>query len=77
MNDVVEDARLEQALRLLMHGVPGREVIGHHAPGDAAADDVAQRVEDLPQGMLALGCVFAHERQIRRDKARGRPTPHR
>ena|SRR5579883_1163921 len=38
------------------------------APLGPQADDPAQTMEDLAQGVLSLGCLRAHQGQVRRDK---------
>jgi hypothetical protein len=45
-----EAARTHPPLRLLVHHLPGRQVVGHHAPLATATHDVTQRVEHFPQG---------------------------
>jgi len=54
---------------LLVDGVPGRQVMGDEPLGCACAYHPAQSVEDFAQGMLALGCLFGHQGQIRDDKS--------
>lgn len=48
------------ALGLIVPGVPGREIVRHRAPRSARANQPAQRIEDLPQRVLALRSVFRH-----------------
>ena len=54
VHHLFEDPGLEPALGLLVDGVPRRQVVGHKAPLAAAAHDVAQTIEDLPQGVIPL-----------------------
>lgn len=44
---VFKHARLQPALRWLVHRVPVREGVGHHAPLQAGAYDVAQRDNEM------------------------------
>src|SRR5665213_819223 len=50
----LKTSRRQPALRLLIHRRPGRKIVRHGAPGNAVSDDVAQGVEQLPQGVVAL-----------------------
>jgi len=45
----LEDTRRQPTLRLLLHGEPGRQIIGHGAPSYAVTQYVAQAVEKLTQ----------------------------
>jgi hypothetical protein len=54
---------------LLVDDVPRRQVVGHHPPLHAGADDEAQPVEDLAQAMLPLGGSLVHQRQIGDDES--------
>ena len=52
-----EDPRRQPTLRLLIHGEPRRQIIGHGAPSCAVTQHVAQAVESLAQrgaGVAAL-----------------------
>jgi signal transduction histidine kinase len=62
----VEHARRDPPLRLLVHGRPRRQVVGHHPPSLAAAHDVTHAVEYLAQVVLTLRGVLGHERQVGR-----------
>ena len=53
----------EPALALLVHRMPGRQVMEHHPPRRARPDNPAQAVEDLVQAVLPLGSTFGHEGQ--------------
>src|SRR5262245_14461053 len=64
MDNGFKDAGLQPALALLVHRVPGRQVMGHQTPRRARSDQPTQAVEDLPQAMLALGSIFGYEGQI-------------
>jgi hypothetical protein len=64
MDEVFEHARAQPALRLLIDGGPGRQVVRQQAPLRAGAHDPAQAIEDLAQGVLALRGVFRHQRQV-------------
>lgn len=64
MGQFLEAAGVEPALRLLVDGRPGWQVVGHPAPGRPRLDDVAQAVEHLAQGVFALVRLFRQERQI-------------
>jgi hypothetical protein len=54
----------QPALRLLVDRVPQGQVVGHHAPGRTGTHEIAQTIEDLPQGMLALRGVLGHQGQV-------------
>jgi len=60
--------RRNPALRLLVDGLPRREVGGQHAPLGTGTDDPAQRVVHLADRVPALRRVFDHQTQIRGDK---------
>ena len=63
---VFKTTRAQPALRLLLHGVPRRQIVGHHPPRTTRAHKPPQPVEEFAQGMFALRRVFFHQRQIRR-----------
>jgi hypothetical protein len=64
MGHGLKAARLHPTLRLLINVLPGRQVMGHHAPLAAATHDVAQRVEKLAQRIVPLGRIFLHQHQV-------------
>ena len=68
VDHLLEDARFEPPLRLLVDRLPRRQVVGHVSPRRAGAYDPPQSVEDLAQVVLALGGVLPHEREVRGDK---------
>ena len=55
-------------LGLLIDDVPGRQIIGHHAPGGAGSHNPAQAVEDFAEAVGALSGVFGQQDQVRHDK---------
>ncbi len=57
-------ARRDPALRLIVDGVPRRELGGHVAPRGAGPRDPAQRVEHGPQLVRALRGIGAHQGQV-------------
>src|SRR5215212_11813389 len=65
VDHLLEDARFYPPLRLLVDRLPRRQVVGHVSPRGAGAYDPPQSVEDLAQIVLALGCVFPNEREVR------------
>jgi hypothetical protein len=64
----LEHACSQPALRLLIHGEPGRQIVGHGAPCDAVSQHLTQAVKQLAQRMLTLRRAFVHERQIGRNQ---------
>src|ERR687889_1503493 len=64
VNHLLEDARFEPPLRLLVDRLPRRQVVGHVAPRRAGAYDPPQSVEDLAQIVLALRGVLSNECQV-------------
>ena len=64
-DDGLEAARLDPAARLLVDGVPGRQVVRQVAPGGARARQPAQSVEDIAQRVVALGRGLCHQGQVR------------
>jgi hypothetical protein len=42
--------------------------MGQHAPRSASADNPAQGIEDLAQGIVALRGLLVHQNQVGRDK---------
>lgn len=65
MDEVFEDSGFDPAPGLLLDGVPRWQVARHHAPGGTGTHHPAQAIVDLALGMIALGSVFSHERQVR------------
>ena len=61
----LEGAGADPTLGLLLDDEPGRELMGHQAPGTTRADQPAQRVENLPQRMFALRRPLLHQREVR------------
>jgi hypothetical protein len=53
---------------LLVHGIPGWQILRQQTPCRARPDHPAQAIEDLPQAMLALGSLFGYEGQIGGDQ---------
>jgi hypothetical protein len=68
MDDSLKAARLHPAPRLLVDGGPRREVARQVAPGRSGVGQVAQRVEDRAQIMLALQGIKGQQAQVGRDK---------
>lgn len=68
VDQTLEAAGPQPALRLVIHGVPGRQIVGHRAPSHAVAHDVAQPVEHLPQTVLTLVGGLGQQRQVRGDQ---------
>ena len=68
VGDMLEDAGLDQAAGLLVHGGPRREVVRQQPPLAAGLDDISRGVEQLAEGMLALRGILPHQGQIRREK---------
>jgi hypothetical protein len=64
----LEHTGLDPALRLLVHGGPGREVVRHVAPLRAGLHHPARGVEHLAQWIRALRRILATQRQIGRDE---------
>ena len=64
VGDRLEDARLEPASGLLIHGGPGGKIMGQVTPLAAGLDDVADGVEEVPQRVLTLRGVFAHQGEV-------------
>ena len=60
MDHVFEAAGLDPSLCLLVHGLPGWEVIGQQSPGRTGSHDPAKRVEDVAQVMFSLRRFQAH-----------------
>jgi hypothetical protein len=54
-----------EKLRLLVHGEPGQQVIRQSAPLHTRADQPAQAVKDVAQGIAALWSMFGHQGQVR------------
>jgi len=55
---------LDPAPHLLIDHRPRRKIVGQHAPVTAGLGYITQRVEDAPQGILALLGVFAAKSSI-------------
>jgi hypothetical protein len=47
MDERLEDAGFDSALRLLIDDVPGRQIMGHQAPLRSGSHDPAQAVENF------------------------------
>ena len=60
----LEAARLQPAPGLLVDRRPRRQIVRHGAPGNAVLDQIAQAVEHLAQGMIALPGILAQQRQV-------------
>jgi hypothetical protein len=58
----LETSGLDPALRLLVNGVPRRQIVRDHSPRTAGADHVAHGVEKRPRGMLSLGRISGPHR---------------
>src|SRR5262245_23137627 len=68
VTDGLEYPRLAPPPRLLIDGGPRWEVVGQKPPLTAGLDHVTQGVEQLPQRMIALRRILAHQAQIRQQK---------
>ena len=55
LHDSIKHPGFEPALALLVHRMPGEQVMGHHPGRGARPDDPAQAIEDLQQAMLRWG----------------------
>ena len=55
---------LEPSLALLIHRVPGWQIMRHHAPRRPCTDNPAQAIKHFPQAILTLRGLFGHEGQI-------------
>src|SRR5262249_46478199 len=64
----LEYSCVEPALGLLVHSIPRRQVIRHHAPLSSTSDYPSQPIEHLSQAVLPLRSVFGHQRQVRGDE---------
>jgi hypothetical protein len=60
----IENGGFEPPPALLIHGEPGRQLVGHQAPRRSRSYHPAQAIEDLTQAVLALRSLFGHEGQI-------------
>ena len=69
MRHVFETIRPQPALGLLLHGLPWRQIVGHHPPRTARTDEPAQPVVEFAQGMFALRSVLLHQGQVGSAKA--------
>ena len=56
--------RIDPSLSLLMHRMPGRQVIGNQSPGATRPNHVAHRIEKTAQSILSLGSLLFHQSQI-------------
>jgi hypothetical protein len=65
MHDGFEHARLEPAVALLVHRMPGGQVVRHYPPCRVRADDPMQAVKHLTQALVPLWGLFGHEGPIR------------
>jgi len=63
-----EHACLAPSPRLLIDSGPRREIMRQKPPLTAGLDHVTQRVEQLPQRVITLRRVFAHQAQIGQQK---------
>ena len=68
VGQLLEAARRQPALGLLVNGFPGREVMGHPPPRRARLHDVAQPVEHLAERMLTLPRILTQRRQVGGDQ---------
>jgi hypothetical protein len=68
VNHVLKHASLQPPLRLLIHCMPWRQVVGYHAPLHARAHNVTQTIEYLAQRVLSLWNIFSHQGQVQRHK---------
>jgi hypothetical protein len=64
MHDGFKHTSLEPALTLLVHGIPGRQIMRHQPPCRTRPDYPAQAIEDLAQAVLPLRSGFSYEGQI-------------
>ena len=64
MDDGFETTGLDPTLGLLIDRAPGRQVVGHHSPETSRAHEPAKAIEQLAQGIVALGRFFSHECQV-------------
>jgi hypothetical protein len=69
LHNGVKDPGLEPALALLIHRMPGRQVMRHHVPCHPCSDHPAQAIKDLAYAVFPLGGVFGHQSQIRGDQS--------
>ena len=56
--------RREPPAGLLIDGMPRGQVVGQQPPPRARADDPTEAVENLPQVVVALRGIQAHEREV-------------
>lgn len=66
--DGFEDPRLKPAPRLLVHGRPGREIVRQESPLTTRSHHVSHRIEQLPQRIVLLRRVLAHQGEVRHHK---------
>jgi len=61
----VEDVGIDPASGLVIDRLPGRQVMGQVAPLKAGAGNEPESLEELTQGMVAVGGILAHEGEVR------------
>ncbi len=61
-------SRRQPPLRLLIDGIPGRQIVGHHPPRGTGSHQPTQAIKDFSQLVLSLGRIFAYQNQIGRGK---------
>ena len=50
---LLEDPFLAPASKIVIHGSPRREIVRKHPPGAATSQEVEDRIDNLPQSILA------------------------
>ena len=63
-----KDFGFEPAARLLINDIPGWQIMRQPAPLCPSPHDPAQAIKDFAQGIIALGRLFTHQRQVRSDE---------
>jgi hypothetical protein len=61
---VLQDTGFDPAARLLVDGVPRREVVVEETSLCTGANQPAEGIEDLAEGMLTLGGVLTHQGEV-------------
>ena len=62
---LLEDPILAPAPKIVIHGSPRRKIVGKHPPGTPTSQDVEDRIDNLPQPILAGPAVTLRDRDQR------------
>ena len=62
---LLEDPVLAPASKIVIHGSPRRKIVRKHPPGTATSQDVEDRIDNLPQPILAGPALTLRDRNQR------------